>query len=76
MALPTGSTALPAQGSNRWSRETSAVVETASRATPAPTLVGAEPFIERGLRVLVTVVCHGVRTAKPRMTRSGDRGPL
>ena len=33
VALPTGSIAVQAQGSNRWSRRTSAVVETVSRAT-------------------------------------------
>ncbi len=41
VALPTGSTPVPAQGSNRWSHRTSGVVETVSRATTAPTLISA-----------------------------------
>ena len=47
VALPTGSTPVPAQGSNRWSHRTSGVVETVSRATTAPTLISAgsaKPF--------------------------------
>ena len=44
VALPTGSIPVPAQGSNRWPRRTSGVVEeTVNRATPRPTLVGADP---------------------------------
>ena len=41
VALPTGSTPVPAQGSNRWSHRTSGVVEAVSRATTAPTPISA-----------------------------------
>ena len=43
VAFPTGSIPVPAQGSNRWPRRTSGVVETVSRATPRTPLLGADP---------------------------------